>query len=221
MRAYIVRPWLLALVVLAIAGCSTPSKPPVVSTDATDLIARQAARDALLGDLEGWQFSGRVKVEGNERPTSAEIQWIKRGENSRVTLSGPGGFRASTVQVSPGAVVLRRPDGQVLRADNPDQLIEKLVGWPMPLSLMNDWVLGLPGPANVLSRDAKAQLEGAQYREWTGKMDRYKSVDTVSMPHRIAVTDGHLRVRISVREWDIGPPSAATSQRIPVPGVGG
>ncbi|MEM7378732.1 MAG: lipoprotein insertase outer membrane protein LolB [Pseudomonadota bacterium] len=209
---------LVALVVLT--GCATPEKPLILSLDATAVTARQEMRDRQLQTLPSWRFTGRVKVEGNERPTTAEIQWTKRGEESRITLSGPGGYRASTLDVSPGNVVLRRAEGDVIRAVDPDQLIEKLVGWPMPLSLMNDWVLGLPGPANVLARDSQAHLERTQYREWDGQLGGYRTVDEIAMPHRIRVTDGHLRVAISVRQWEIGLKPVESTRRVPIPGLG-
>lgn len=221
---------LAVALVAAMVGCATPRQVPVVSFDATSLTAQREARDLALSSLPGWQFSGRVKIEGNERPTSAEILWIKRDEESRITLSGPAGIQSSTVQVSPSAVVLRRADGEVIRAATPDQLIEKLVGWPMPLSLMGDWVLGLAGPSNVLSRDSQAQLEGVQYREWSGRMSRYKAVGALTLPHRVDVTDGHLRVRITIRGWqllDTGPESdpetgggtGGSGDRILIPGI--
>ncbi|MEM9601971.1 MAG: lipoprotein insertase outer membrane protein LolB [Pseudomonadota bacterium] len=217
----ITRLGIAAVVALAtLTACATPEKPLVLSLDASEVTARQAVRDRQLQTLPGWRFTGRVKVEGNERPTTAEIQWTKRGDQSRITLSGPGGYRASTLEVSPGKVVLRRAEGDVIRADDPDQLIERLVGWPMPLSLMNDWVLGLPGPANVLARDSQAHLERTQYREWDGQLSGYRSVDDLSMPHRIRVTDGHLRVAISVRQWEIGLQPVENNRRVPIPGVG-
>lgn len=210
-----------AVLILAIAGCATVEEPLVVSTDAAALQAEQQRRDAVLAELASWQFVGKVHVKGNERPGSVEIDWTDRGDVSDITLSGPGGFNASTLQVAPGAVVLRRANGQVVQAENPDELVAKLVGWPMPLSLLDDWVLGLPGDAAVLSRDAQARLEVAQFREWTGAFSRYREVDGLALPHRIDITDGHLNVSVRPRQWSISPQAVQKpSSRIPIPGLG-
>lgn len=210
-----------AALILALGGCAAVEQAPVVSTDATAHLAEQQRRDAALMRLAGWNFAGKVHVKGNERPGNVEINWIDRGAVSDITLSGPGGFNASTLEVAPGLVVLRRSNGQVVEADNPDELVAKLVGWPMPLSLLSDWVLGLPGEASVLARDAQARLETAQYREWTGEFSRYRLVDGLAMPHRIDITDGHLNVSVRPRQWSLVPETAPQpSRRIPIPGLG-
>ncbi len=210
-----------ACVFLLVSGCATVEPPPVVTLDDAAVRAQQRERERRLDELASWAFVGKVRVSGNERPINADIRWIERGQSSEITLSGPGGFSASTLSVSPGRVVLKRANGDVISAATPDELIAKLVGWPMPLSLMNDWVLGLPGPAAVLSRDAQAQLESAQFRKWSGSFSRYKQVDGLALPHRIDVTDGHLSVSVQPKRWtlELAPPAAV--DRIPIPGRAG
>lgn len=214
--------------VLMLAACQTPPPkelPDIVIMPMTQVrgdtaLERFESRQAILKKLSYWQLSGKLSVKGNERPTGAQLVWNQRGKDSALDLSGPVGIGSVTLEISPDSSTLRRGNGKSVRASTPEELIERVIGWPMPASLLRWWVVGLADQGQLLSIDEEGRPEQFQYEQWTVSYSNYQDVEGLPLPSNMLITDGHLMLKLSRARWRLHAlPAAAKSRRVSIPGV--
>lgn len=219
---------LLLSSVLMLAACQTPPPkelPDIVIMPMTQVrgdtaLERFESRQAILKRLSHWQFSGKLSVKGNERPTSAQLVWNQRGQNSALDLSGPVGIGSVTLEITPDSSVLRRGNGKSVRANTPEELIERVIGWPMPASLLRWWIVGLADQGQLLSIDKEGRPEQFQHEQWTVSYFSYQDVEGLPLPNNMLITDGHLMLKLTRARWRLHAlPAAAASRRVSIPGV--
>ena len=214
--------------VLMLSACQTPPPkelPDIVIMPMTQVrgesaLERFESRQAILKKLSHWQLSGKLSVKGNERPTSAQLVWNQRGKDSALDLSGPVGIGSVTLEITPNSSVLRRGNGKSVRANTPEELIERVIGWPMPASLLRWWIVGLADQGQLLSIDEEGRPEQFQHEQWTVSYSNYQDLEGLPLPGNMLITDGHLMLNLSRARWRLHAlPTAAASRRVSIPGV--
>ncbi|MGB0866286.1 MAG: lipoprotein insertase outer membrane protein LolB [Granulosicoccaceae bacterium] len=221
------RLWIL-LPTLLLSACQTPPPkelPDIIIMPATQVrgetaLERFESRQAILKRLDYWQLGGKLTVKGNERPTTAQLVWNQRGQTSALDLSGPVGIGSVTLEITPGASTLTRGNGKSVQARTPEELIERVIGWPMPASLLRWWVVGVADQGQLLSIDSDGRPEQFQYAEWTVSYSNYRELEGLPLPEKMLITDGHLELQLSRARWQLHPePADARSRRLRIPGV--
>jgi len=214
---------------LSLAACQTPPAPEVLPDifvmPLTQVVGDTAeerfdSRQGILKKIGYWQLSGKLTVSGNERPTNAQLLWNQRGQVSDLDLSGPVGIGSVNLEISPSVSVLTRGNGRSIRAQTPEELIAKVIGWPMPASLLRWWIVGAADEGQLLSIDDQGRPEQFQYREWTVSYGDYIDVEGLPLPDEVSITDGHLTVKLSRARWRLRPvPTDVGSKKVRIPGV--
>src|SRR5690606_23478091 len=87
----------------------------------------------------------------------------------------PLGSTLARVEVSPGQAVLTRSDGSLERAAHPDALVELVLGSPMPVAGLRDWLRGETGsdPADNLKKNDAGQIVSFSQSGWRVQLSRY------------------------------------------------
>ena len=78
-----------------------------------------------------------------------------RGLQQILELSSPLGTTVARIEVEPGGARATGVQMQEVRGADADALTEKLLGWPLPVSGLADWIEGRPVP----SRSARVERE--------------------------------------------------------------
>jgi outer membrane lipoprotein LolB len=122
---------ILSLAVLA--GCATaPSTPPSTAT-----VAPYA--DTV-------QFDGRLSVNylrsGKQESISGKFAWRQSAARTDVTLASPLGQTIATIAVTPGEATLKEGNNPPRSAADVDTLSAQVLGWPLPVSGLRDWLQG-------------------------------------------------------------------------------
>jgi outer membrane lipoprotein LolB len=115
--------------VVVLAGCaSTPPKPP------------DAAAAAVSGRL-----SVQVDAHGNQgaRSVNADFDLQGNAEQGELQLATPMGTVLAQARWRPGEVWLKQSDGE-RRFANLTALADEVLGEPLPLGALLDWVRGRP-----------------------------------------------------------------------------
>jgi outer membrane lipoprotein LolB len=156
---------ILSLAVLA--GCATaPSTPPSTAT-----VAPYA--DTV-------QFDGRLSVNylraGKQESISGKFAWRQSAARTDVTLASPLGQTIATIAVTPGEATLKEGNNPPRSAADVDTLSAQVLGWPLPVSGLRDWLQGYavgadgrrvaasPAQPKVTTRDGW-ELEFVSWRE--------------------------------------------------------
>lgn len=116
-------------VALLTACASSPVAPPERSYS-----GRFAATAALGGETQN--VSGRFSLE-------------VRGAQQVFDLATPIGTTVARVEIGPDGARARGPQLEEVRGDSADALAERLLGWPLPVDGLSDWIEGRPVPGRV------------------------------------------------------------------------
>jgi outer membrane biogenesis lipoprotein LolB len=127
-----------AIAAIALAGgCATPAPPPAA-----------AARPAAEGPRD---WSGRFSV--TLTAPSADRQDAAAGRFALASLPGPAGRSLTLELISPfgqtiatgerapdGRSTLKLADGRRVEAPTLDGVLERALGWPLPIERLPDWL---------------------------------------------------------------------------------
>lgn len=183
--------WLFFLGLSLLGGCALlpPAPPP----------------GALPAQLESAPFAinGRISINHYGERHSAGLHWTHMEQSDEVLLLTPLGQTA--VRVYRGERNATLDDGSKhYQADNADALMEKVLGWHLPLRGLHQWVLGLPdtdSPVQI-KRDSKGRISELLQDDWEV---RYLSYAPDGLPTHLQLNHEHLMVQLLIDEWQWNP----------------
>ena len=155
---------------------------------------------------ETWGLKGRIAVRTDDESGSGTLYWTQRKDDYdiRVIASFSGGVYE--LSGADGVVSLLAPDQHVLQAEDAETLLRQAAGWYFPVSDLVYWIRGLPVPAiqiDQLLLDAENRLSALSQGGWSIRYKKYTGIDGTSMPVRLDLENDQVRVRLSIREWNL------------------
>lgn len=152
------------MLLLALAGCATQT--PVTS------------ELTVGGDFVRYgRFSLRAEAP-NQAPEAVQGGFSWRDGNGRLTLdlSNPFGNVLARVIVEPNQATLTQPNGEVLRATDPDGLVQKAIGQRVPVRDLRQWLRAplraLPAMQQI-KRDDQDRIVAFEQNGWTVELTRF------------------------------------------------
>ena len=156
------RRWLAASLAAAalLSGCFTPAR--------------------IQGDGPAFDRSGRFALlvehsNGKQDAVQGGFAWRDATSHQQLDLANPLGSTLARVDVRPGQAVLTRSDGSTDTAEGPDALIDQVLGSPIPVSGLQDWLQGrlASGNADHVEKDSDGHLSRFQQNDWRVELSRY------------------------------------------------
>lgn len=172
----------------------------------------------------GFVSRGKLGVVAGEESFSARYLWQQDGDAFVIDLWGPLGQGRVQLAGDGTLLELRQGDGDVVDRGPPGRVMERHLGWSLPLAVLPRWVRGQPAPGRrVTDRefDAAGRLTAFRQLGWTVELERYRPVAAtagepsgaaagpieasapVALPFRITARQGDYRVRLAVSDWQI------------------
>lgn len=186
--------WLVFLGLSMLSGCALLSPPPA-----------PAARPAQL-ETAPFAMNGRISINHYGERRSAGLHWTHREQSDEVLLLTPLGQTAVRVYRDENNATLDDGDKHY-QADNADALMEKVLGWHLPLRGLHQWVLGLPdtGSPVQIKRDSEGRISELLQDGWEVRYLRYADSRADSLPTRLQLSLEHLKVQLLIDEWQWNP----------------
>jgi outer membrane lipoprotein LolB len=159
-----VRTWVIITFCVLVAACSSVPKSPSMVAEGS------VSRDG--------RFAITVtEPDGQQQAVQGGFNWSDDGRRYRLDLLSPLGSVQARVEGHPGYATLTKADGSVYEADNPDALAEAVLGGPIPVSYLRDWIRGRLDPAAVtdLKRDELDRPTAFVQDDWQVRLSRYDS----------------------------------------------
>ena len=196
---------LLALSLLT--GCSAPWLREAPAPAFVDRERLFAERRVAIAALDRFRIRGRLGLRLPEDAVAASLAWDHAPEGYSLALRGP--FNRGSVQLDGDAAGVRlRADEVDARAADIDSLMREHLGWSLPVAGLPWWVRGLPAPDAdyaALSLDEGGRVQHLEQSGWSLDVDQYREVDGVSLPARLRLTGGDLRLKLVIRDWGLEP----------------
>jgi len=168
------------------------------------LFNAQQAREQALSHADHWTLQGRLGISDGRKGGSGSFSWTQNGDRYEFTLRGPAisdtNFRLTG---GPDGALLEGVEGGPLHGPDAEVLMQKAMGWEVPLRDLRAWVLGLradSGPAE-LSFGADRLPSLLQQDGWTVDYREWDAARQPPMPKRVYAEKLPYKVRLSIDSW--------------------
>ncbi len=171
------RRWLAWMVVaLVLAGCA--SQP-----------GKQDVAERLGPPLERFAADGRISLRQGERSDHLQFDWQHAPHREVVLFSTPLGQGLAELGRDTGGAWLKMPGQPEQRATDLPTLTQKLLGVPLPLEILAEWMGG-----------SRAELQG-EVDGWTIVVGESTPYRERRLPRRIEVRRDDIELRIVITGW--------------------
>ncbi len=157
-----------------------------------------------LKGLHDWQATGRVAVRGASDGGTASMHWKQSPAHFSIRLYGPFGHGAIQIKGDQKKVSLHRPDGEVTRAGNAEELLLTELGWTVPVSVLRYWILGRPAPdypVEAFRLNGAGLLGRLSQAGWQVTYSGYREAGQGMLPAKFELRRDSLRVRVVLSQW--------------------
>ena len=171
---------------------------------------REAAWRAHASDLSrfrSWTLLGSLIVRSGGEASQVAIRWRQKHDAYFLRFTAPFGAGLLDIEGSAAGVEARFAGGRRARAASPEALLEREIGWPMPLEALRYWIVGAPAPGGAPARielDGRGRLARLEQAGWTVIYERYAALPDLALPDRIRFSNASVTAAVAVRRWTAG-----------------
>jgi outer membrane lipoprotein LolB len=189
----------LLLGVLMLSGCATVPAPSIQTEP--ESYSRHLQR---LTSIREFSLSARMAVQTERRGTSGALRWEHVGESDRLAMYSPLGAQVAEIISGSDGVTLITSDQKTYAAKDAETLMQKTMGWSLPMTGLTDWVLGRPAPGayDQAGWDAQGRLTGMRQDGWQIEYPAYITVNGMDMPGKILLKSPKLDLKLVVESWE-------------------
>lgn len=193
----------LALVFFSIllSGCTTLSVPKK-TTHFT--YQPWTERKKQLEQIENWHLNGAFSVQQAKSNTIANYYWQQHGQRYDIQIHSALDLYSLQIQGKPHQVILKESQQKTVRAASAEALMQRRLGWSLPIADLTYWIRGLPAPAPQQSKhDRYGHLTQLIQQGWNVHFLRYANVNGYDLPQILQLKGHHLIVKIVVKNWKL------------------
>lgn len=182
---------------LALAGCAAPTVKPD-----GELLAGQSEREKMLATQPGWRLEGRLGVSDGRDSGSGSLQWRQDGGTFRFSVHAPVTGKTWVLSGDTQHAVLEGLREQPVEADDAAQLLERELGWHVPVVELTHWVRAARANGEARVEFRTDGLPSAIEQDgWKIEYPDYDTAHRPPLPRKIFASRGSYRVRLAVSEW--------------------
>ena len=166
-------------------------------------ISEWETRQAILGELDKWQFSGRIAVKTSDDGFNGKLRWVQDEDTFVATVSGPLGIGTVRIEGNIEGVKITDKDGTTTVLRDIETELYYRYGWTIPVESLRYWVLGIPDPRVPAETDFDDhdRVSHMKQRGWSVDVGRYREAGGQQMPARLDASSRETSVRLVIDKW--------------------
>jgi len=166
-------------------------------------ISEWDTRQAILGELDKWQFSGRIAVKTSDDGFNGKLRWVQDEDTFVATVSGPLGIGTVRIEGNIEGVKITDKDGTTTVLRDIESELYYRYGWTIPVESLRYWVLGIPDPRvpAAIDFDDLDRVSRIEQRGWNVNVGAYREAGGQQMPARLVATSRETSVRLVIDKW--------------------
>ena len=181
-----------AVLTVVVLGACSNLQLPAAPTTVLPVEQKSLAQTFLL--------KGRISVRVNEKLDSGQILWRRTPDEERIGLYSPFGSQVAELVVDKQAgVVTLRQGKDILTAASVGALTQSLLGAPLDLDRLNEWVQGF---GLVENEGTDVKLTNGE--TWRVNAERYHLTGdngSYQFASKVTASRGDTVVRLVIDEW--------------------
>ena len=195
----------LIISLFMLSACVTVEKHQLPPGSEISKQAAWEAHQATVQSLQTWECKGRVAGKSQNEGFRAGVTWKQQPQNFVIDLHGPLGRKVAVITGQQGSVQLKTSKGQQFEADDPEELMQTLFGYSLPVDGLQHWLLGVPDPDQAhlnLVINEHGQLMQLNQAGWLIDYKRYHE-STPALPALMQISNPDLNANIKIDRWII------------------
>ena len=159
------------------------------------LIAGCAMRGQAPGIVDfDFRVRGKIAVRGIEAPFAATFDWRQAGERFEIDIWGALGQGRVRLDGDGRALRITDPRGRITRGMDAETLMQRELGWSVPVDALRHWVRGRRHPG---ATEAERQTSFEQF----GWSVAIAWGEDEPQPARLVVSRDDVRITLVCKEW--------------------
>jgi outer membrane lipoprotein LolB len=157
-------------------------------------------------EAAAFNLNGRIAVKHQEARHSGGLRWQHQVTRDEVLLQGPLGITGARI-VSDVNMASLEQGGKIYQAGDAETLMQNVLGWSLPLPVLQHWLQGRADEASPaeIERDALGRITLLQQAGWQVRYLRYADDSADALPSRITLTHDDLFIQLFIDEWEFNP----------------
>ncbi len=197
-RQFYLRLWLLFSVLLALSACSVLQPAPAGPLEARNY----APRIELSGRL-----SARYTENRQPQATQVNFTWAQSEQQTVITLDTLTRQTVATIYIDAQGARFVQADKPVRYASNSDELFTEMLGWPLPIVGLRDWLQGYIDADHHIALTAATSGTVFHVDGWDVRYASWLTENNHERPKRIDLSRqteqaGLVTLRIALDDWN-------------------
>ncbi len=164
-------------------------------------------RQAQLTHIKQWQLQGAVAVKTPQQSQAATFIWRQQWQRNRyqIHLFGPLGIGHVILISNPNDIVISEK-GKRYQNRDAETLMQKILGWNVPVSNLYFWIRGLPAPyvKSKITFDAYHHIVHLQQQGWHIIYQCYTAATgSIDLPSIIILQREDLNIKFVISRWKL------------------
>lgn len=198
---------LAAMLPLLLAAC-VPA-PAVRQHGDAAMLSEQQAREQVLSRSDHWTLQGKLFVSDGKQGNTGNLSWTQAGDQYDFVLRAPITGKSFRLHGGPDGAVLEGLDGGPLQGTNAEELMQRALGWNVPLNDLQAWVRGMRAGLAAGNDVGAAELSFGADRlpsllvqdGWTVEYRKWDVTHQPPLPEIVFATKLPYKVKLSVESW--------------------
>lgn len=151
--------------------------------------------------LQSFALEGRFSLRHEDKSYAGRLTWRHAGGKDELLLATPFGQGMAEIISDAAGARLTASDGKSYAAADAETLTRQVLGYPLPLSHLPDWVRGRAPNGDFEALDAFGRPLRLRQDGWHIEYE-YDSEDLQALPGRLFIQrTGVLELRLRIDEW--------------------
>lgn len=188
------------LVGLILAGCAIQPSAPEPAR-----LAAFTSHQLRIANLTNWTFTGRAAIRTPRDGGSVAVYWRELNGHYRIDFIAPFGAGSARLTGDAQRVRLQTSRGASAVARSARDLLNRYLGYDLPVAALRYWLRGILAPGTVEMRelDRQGRLASLVQQGWRIEFRDYGHFSGVDLPIALHLSRDQVEVNLVIRDWEL------------------
>ncbi|WP_017445119.1 lipoprotein insertase outer membrane protein LolB [Gayadomonas joobiniege] len=157
-----------------------------------------------IRQINQFHLTGKIAFINPQKRHSANLYWRQVQNNYDIRLTTLLGISLAKIEGGRQQIKIQA-DGETYQSNAPNRLVENVIGWPIPVDQLANWVLGRhQGVVMSVDQDKRAKKVLVRINadeEWMLTYHDYKKIGNIELPGRIECERYQNRLILKINQW--------------------
>jgi outer membrane lipoprotein LolB len=184
-------------------GC-TSLTPQTLSVQQQNLHQRSPkSQAAALKKLTHWNIDGAFSLSQKNQHIIANYQWSHTPSQFTLRIYAGLNLASVTITGTEAQVSLTDTQGQHFTASTIKILMQKALGWQLPIKGLRYWIKGLAAPGNYQAKYGHyGTLSTLHQSGWNITYSRYQRQGIYDLPNIIRIQGHNTHIKLIIKHWN-------------------